>query len=142
MEIWVAESFYSGDYSTNVELFESEDCALLDAVNAAISTMEDEGCDSNESVYNKSYTSICNLKKSGKYRDALSTYNKWADSTETNIFLSVYSKELHLKTDMDGKVNSAFLPKKEVPCKCCGTNLNEGETPCWKCGSDDPTKGS
>lgn len=25
------------------------------------------------------------------------------------------------------------------PCKCCGTGLNAGETPCWKCGTDNPT---
>jgi len=26
------------------------------------------------------------------------------------------------------------------PCKHCGTGLNAGETPCWKCGIDNPTR--
>lgn len=30
--------------------------------------------------------------------------------------------------------------KKEVPCKFCKTSLWEDETPCWRCGGDNPTK--
>jgi hypothetical protein len=31
-------------------------------------------------------------------------------------------------------------PKKEVPCKLCKTSLFEDESPCWKCGTESPTK--
>lgn len=27
----------------------------------------------------------------------------------------------------------------EYFCKVCKTSLNAGETPCWKCGTNDPT---
>jgi len=30
--------------------------------------------------------------------------------------------------------------KKEMPCKCCKTNLFDNEEYCWKCGAEHPTK--
>ena len=37
------------------------------------------------------------------------------------------------------QVVTTTVPKKEVPCKFCKTNLWEGEEYCWKCGLKDPT---
>jgi len=61
----------------------------------------------------------------------------------------------------DDRFNAKYVPLKEVcnivnklrdivcsrttkdivnmndhPCKCCGTGLNKGESPCWRCGAE------
>lgn len=38
------------------------------------------------------------------------------------------------------KLPVAEVIKKEIPCKFCKTSLWEDETPCWKCGTDNPTR--
>ena len=32
-----------------------------------------------------------------------------------------------------------IINKNDHPCKACSTGLNAGESPCWKCGTDNPT---
>jgi hypothetical protein len=38
------------------------------------------------------------------------------------------------------EVIAAEVKKIEVPCKFCKTSLWEDETPCWRCGGENPTK--
>jgi hypothetical protein len=41
---------------------------------------------------------------------------------------------------LEQQESKAEVQKKEVPCKVCKTSLWENETPCWKCGTDNPTR--
>lgn len=77
---------------------------------------------------------------------------------DTHWSVYVHSEEEHLlnpaeedpcescSNDCDGCDHDALVavvieqPKKEVPCKFCKTSLWEDETPCWKCGTDNPTR--
>ena len=34
-------------------------------------------------------------------------------------------------------VPSIQAEKKHIPCKCCKTDLFVGESPCWRCGSEN-----
>jgi hypothetical protein len=51
--------------------------------------------------------------------DEVVSFNK-----ETDALLNVVATSIH---------------KLEIPCKVCKTQLWQGETPCWKCGTNDPT---
>jgi hypothetical protein len=42
-------------------------------------------------------------------------------------------------SDHDMPLAAVEVEKKHCPCKFCKTDLYEGETPCWKCGTDNPT---
>lgn len=61
----------------------------------------------------------------------------------------VHESEMHLIDSSYKKAHDEIEPmvvcvaevkKIEIPCKFCKTSLWENETPCWKCGTDNPTK--
>lgn len=85
-------------------------------------------CNSHQSALNK----IESLYYSSQYEEVLQLFKKYNDELpyDQQMFIKV------LKFDLD------FLEtvKPTIPCKLCKTSLNENETPCWKCGLDNPTK--
>jgi len=48
-----------------------------------------------------------------------------------------------ISADVDERATKShetfIMNKNDCPCKGCGTGLNAGETPCWKCGMNNPT---
>jgi hypothetical protein len=151
MQVWVLEEFVCDDSVTHIQLYETEDDAAKAAALEAKDRMQSMGCDdvgnSCES-WNDAYNELCKCIGARAYDAAIKIYSDWNDnlddySDQVDIF--VFSKLVNPasknneKSIVD-KPAAISLPKKEVPCKCCRTSLWEGESPCWKCGAENPTE--
>jgi hypothetical protein len=84
---------------------------------------------------------LFNLDESGQFHTKWSVYVHESQSDRLNLSLCKDCED-----DGDDCEHSSFHQetfvvenKNDHPCKCCGTGLNAGETPCWKCGTEDPT---
>jgi hypothetical protein len=66
-------------------------------------------------------------------------WNKWYDTYRAKMLESLNIDKYFL-VSKTSTVSKANAEKKHTPCKFCKTDLFEDETPCWKCGTNDPTK--
>ncbi len=140
-----------------IHLYQSEQDALSDACDTAAEYMRECGCDdpSNSQLANDYYREVLAATKAKDFRVALETYSEWNGNIDYDDYYKIYVYDTQVNPDskihMGGQNTCAKIPlakavpdcgipqKKEVSCRVCGTSLYEGESPCWKCGSEHST---
>jgi hypothetical protein len=127
----------------DVSVYESETEAYQIAVDEAIAHLESyDTLDKNFPLvyWEETLDKIKLYFSQGKYQEALSTHIKWmddmSDDFDSIVNIDVLEKEIRISNI---STNKSTFNISSIKCKCCNTMLNAGETPCWKCGTEDPT---
>jgi hypothetical protein len=161
--IWILETSNPVENDTDVTLYEDKTEAYAAGVAAAVSYMEDMGADNpnkTDPEWYEQYQDILAAQTCNNYVHCLKLYDEWIcnmGAYEDVYNVCVYSSEVIPKGSSPNwnpspnprnqpiETTCVVVPeinnqvKANVSCRFCQTSLEPGESPCWKCGTKEPT---
>lgn len=160
-KIWILETSNPMENDTEVTLYEDKTEAYAAGVAAAVSYMEDMGADNPNKTYPEwyeQYQDVLAAQTCTNYVKCLKIYDEWIGNMGAyeDVFNVCVYCQLVIPKGSSPNWNPSNPPidttcvvvpeinnqvKTNVPCRCCQTSLEPGESPCWKCGSENSTIG-
>lgn len=157
--VWVVKVFDLEDLDIDIDVFCNEVDALNRALDIGIEYMEEMNAnDPNKPDWYDYYNRALYFRNLGNPKLGLKAYKGWMSTIDVHedVFtIDVYPKQLYqskssanmndpIEEEPKYTINRTVIPntgitKENVPCKFCRTSLEKGESPCWKCGTKEPT---